>query len=58
MSVVVERGTARCPRCMTQTNYCFREGDGGLLRYEVSCQPCGFVYVDDCMSSRENAPAA
>ncbi|HYO02545.1 MAG TPA: hypothetical protein VET27_11990 [Mycobacterium sp.] len=43
---------------MTQTNYCFREGDGGLLRYEVSCQPCGFVYVDDCMSSRENAPAA
>jgi hypothetical protein len=43
---VVERGTARCPRCMALTNYCFGEIDGGILRYEVSCQPCGHVYVE------------
>ncbi len=58
MSAIVERGTARCPRCMAQTGYCFREDDGGLLSYEVSCAPCGFVYVEDCMSSCGDASAA
>lgn len=43
---VVERGTARCPRCMALTDYCFHETPGGILRYEVSCQPCGHVYVE------------
>jgi hypothetical protein len=43
---VVERGTARCPRCMALTDYCFGETSGGILRYEVSCQPCGHVYVE------------
>ena len=43
---VVERGTARCPRCMALTNYCFHETSGGILRYEVSCEPCGHVYVE------------
>ncbi|BDX34790.1 hypothetical protein TUM20985_53370 [Mycobacterium antarcticum] len=58
MGVIVERGTARCPRCMAQTPYCFREDDGGLLRYEVSCAPCGFDYVEDCAPSLVSAPAA
>lgn len=55
---VVERGTARCPRCMVQADYSFQEGDGGFLRYEVSCQPCGYVYVEDCAAPSADAPAA
>jgi len=47
---VVERGIARCPRCMVQADYSFQEGDGGFLRYEVSCRPCGYEYVEDCTS--------
>ncbi|WP_286274694.1 hypothetical protein [Mycobacterium antarcticum] len=43
---------------MAQTPYCFREDDGGLLRYEVSCAPCGFDYVEDCAPSLVSAPAA
>ncbi|WP_161600640.1 hypothetical protein [Mycolicibacterium hodleri] len=58
MSTIVERGISRCPRCMALTDYCFREGDTGFLRYEVSCAPCGMVYVEDCMPSFEDAPAA
>ena len=54
---VVERGTARCPRCMVQADYCFQEG-GEFLRYEVSCRPCGYVYVEDCVSPSMGAPAA
>ncbi len=54
---VVERGTARCPRCMTLTDYRFLEEDGGLLRYEVACKPCDNVYSELCSAPVE-APAA
>ncbi|WP_293240285.1 hypothetical protein [Mycolicibacterium sp.] len=43
---------------MAQTDYCFHERDGGLLRYEVSCAPCGFLYVEDCVPSCQDASAA
>lgn len=58
MSVVVERGAARCPRCMALADYRFLESDGGFLRYEVSCQPCGNLYLEDCTSAVAQAPAA
>lgn len=48
MSVVIEKGTARCPRCMALAEYSFHEGAGGLLRYQVSCRPCGHVHVELC----------
>ena len=41
---------------MVQADYSFQEGEGGFLRYEVACQPCGYVYVEDCTSPA--APAA
>lgn len=53
---VVERGAARCPRCMALADYRFHESDDGLLRYEVSCRPCGNVYSEDCAPA--DAPAA
>jgi hypothetical protein len=43
---------------MVQADYCFQEGDGGFLRYEVSCLPCGYVYVEDCVSPSADASAA
>lgn len=55
---VVERGTARCPRCMALADYVFQEGDGGFLRYEVSCTLCSYVYVEDCVSSSADVFAA
>ena len=58
MSIVVERGSARCPRCMVLTDYCFYEGDDGQLRYEVACQPCGHVHSEECSAPLANEPAA
>ncbi|MDT5210646.1 MAG: hypothetical protein QOF67_3061 [Mycobacterium sp.] len=55
---VVERGTARCPRCMVHADYSFQEEDGGFLRYEVSCKPCGYVYVEDSSTPSVDTSAA
>ena len=48
MSAIVEKGAARCPRCMALAEYRFRESDAGLLRYEVSCDSCGHDHVEVC----------
>jgi hypothetical protein len=53
---VIERGAARCPRCMALADYRFLEKDDGRLRYEVSCRPCGNVYSEDCAPA--DVPAA
>jgi hypothetical protein len=58
MSVTVERGSARCPRCMALADYRFHEGDGGQLSYEVSCGKCGNTYREVCASPSAAAPAA
>jgi|KBSSwiStaDraftv2_1062776.scaffolds.fasta_scaffold06363_5 hypothetical protein len=58
MSVVIEHGTARCPKCMAFADYSFHEGDGGLLRYQVVCRPCGNVYVELCTSPSVDVSAA
>lgn len=48
MNSVVERGAARCPRCMAVAEYRFLEGESGSLRYEVTCRPCGNVHQEIC----------
>jgi predicted Zn finger-like uncharacterized protein len=57
MTMVVERGTARCPRCMVHADYRFVETDAGPLRYEVSCRSCGHEYVEDCSSPVDTTAA-
>ena len=57
MSMVVETGTARCPRCMVMAKYSFYE-NGDKLIYEVSCQPCGNVYSEVCSPILVASPAA
>ncbi|MCW2515491.1 MAG: hypothetical protein JWR11_4533 [Mycobacterium sp.] len=43
---------------MAQADYAFEECDGGFLRYQVSCVPCSYVYVEDCVSPPTNESAA
>ncbi|MCV7152867.1 hypothetical protein H7I57_16800 [Mycobacterium pyrenivorans] len=50
--MVVERGLARCPRCVSVADYVFietRSGAGGSngMRYEVRCRKCGECYGED-----------
>ncbi len=51
MSMVVERGLARCPRCVSMADYVFIEfpaaSNSGALRYEVRCRKCGECYGED-----------
>jgi transposase-like protein len=56
--VVVESGSARCPRCMAPAVYRFHESVDGLIRYEVSCQLCGNAYFEDCVPAPVQVPAA
>lgn len=54
MSAVVERGSARCPRCVAVADYAFIEDEFDVFRYEVHCRSCGEVYSEvNCL-----APAA
>lgn len=46
MSVVVERGLARCPRCVAVADYTFVESGPNSLRYEVRCKRCGQAYCE------------
>ena len=46
MSVVVERGLARCPRCVAVADYTFVESGPNSLRYEVRCGRCGEYYCE------------
>lgn len=47
MEMVVERGLARCPRCVAVADYFFVELSPNLLRYEVDCGSCGEVYREE-----------
>lgn len=44
MESVIERGQARCPRCVAVADYFFVESSPNLLRYEVNCRRCGEQY--------------
>lgn len=46
MSVVVERGLARCPRCVAVADYTFVEMGPNSVRYEVRCDRCGGSYCE------------
>jgi hypothetical protein len=46
MSVVVERGLARCPRCVAVADYTFVEMGPNSVRYEVRCERCGGSYCE------------
>ena len=46
MNVVVERGKARCPRCVAVAEYSFTECDVDHVRYEIRCPRCHEVYVE------------
>ncbi len=46
MSVVVERGLARCPRCVAVADYAFVESGPNSVRYEVNCGKCGEAYCE------------
>lgn len=46
MSVVVERGRARCPRCVAVADYTFVESGLNCVRYEVRCGKCGEAYCE------------
>jgi hypothetical protein len=46
MSVVVERGSARCPHCVAVASYTFIESELDTVRYEVDCHSCGEVYSE------------
>lgn len=46
MSVVVERGLARCPRCVAVADYAFVESGPNSIRYEVRCSRCGEDYCE------------
>jgi hypothetical protein len=46
VSVVVERGLARCPRCVAVADYSFIESGPNSLRYEVHCGRCGEAYCE------------
>jgi hypothetical protein len=46
MGVVVERGSARCPRCVAIADYTFVESELDVVRYEVHCRSCGEVYSE------------
>lgn len=43
---VVERGLARCPRCVAVADYAFVESGPNSLRYEVNCRRCGEAYCE------------
>ena len=47
MESVIERGLARCPRCVAVADYYFVELSPNLLRYEVNCRTCGEAYREE-----------
>ncbi|MDZ5086726.1 MULTISPECIES: hypothetical protein [Mycobacteriaceae] len=51
MSMVVERGLARCPRCVSMADYVFIEtvtdDASPVTRYEVRCRKCGECYGEE-----------
>ncbi len=46
MNVVVERGVARCPRCVSVAEYSFTECGDEYIRYEIRCARCSEVYIE------------
>ncbi len=56
MELVIERGQARCPRCVALAEYRFVERERDLIRYEVHCAGCG-PYREKLGVALPNLPA-
>lgn len=48
MTSAIEDGVTQCPRCTGPLTFRLDAPEGGGLRYDVSCQPCGEVYFEMC----------
>lgn len=61
VNMVVERGLARCPRCVSMADYVFietvSEEASPVTRYEVSCRKCGECYGEESWPP-QHAPVA
>ncbi|PRC48628.1 hypothetical protein C6A85_78880, partial [Mycobacterium sp. ITM-2017-0098] len=56
VSMVVERGLARCPRCVAVADYVFIEASSAReLRYEVRCRKCGECYSEDSYATADTS---
>lgn len=44
--MAVERGRARCPRCMAWADYRFLDRGRNTLEYEVRCAACGNLHSE------------
>jgi hypothetical protein len=48
MTSAIEDGMTQCPRCTAPLVFRLDANEGGGLRYDVSCPPCGEVYFEMC----------
>jgi hypothetical protein len=56
--VTVERGRARCPRCMQLAEYQFLDRGNDTLEYQVQCSSCGNVHSEVTVLSTSTITAA
>lgn len=54
----IEDGTTQCPRCSMPLVFQLDANEGGGLRYDVSCAPCGQVYFHMSTAAPELSVAA
>ena len=56
--MAVERGHARCPRCMAWAEYQFLDRGDNKIEYEVRCAACGNVHSELTVVSAATTAAA
>lgn len=56
--MTVERGRARCPRCMAWAEYRFLDLGDNKLEYEVRCTVCSHVHSEVTAVSAPTTAAA
>jgi hypothetical protein len=58
MTFAAEDGMTSCPRCSDPLVFRLDANEGGGLRYDVSCPPCGEAYFEMCTPARALPAAA
>lgn len=58
MDMAVERGHARCPRCMAWAEYQILERGDDRLEYQVRCDACGNLHSEVTAVSTMRTAAA
>ncbi|WP_181159202.1 hypothetical protein [Mycobacterium shigaense] len=56
--MTVERGRARCPRCMSWAEYRFLDRGDDTLEYQVQCGSCGNVHSEVSAVATSSTAAA